>query len=155
MGIIAIGNFVYRGIPKKLVLDLKNALSLNVFIETGTYMGDTAIWASDHFDNVITIEASEEIYKSQNKKYGIKYILGDSSNLLKQIISENSLIYLDAHYSGGTTFNTYPLIEELNGINSSELENLSIIVDDARFCNSLWNDEKYGDLVEIVNLLSF
>ena len=62
MGIVAVTNFVYRGVPKELVLLLKDTYSINSFIETGTYLGETAKWAAGNFSSVTSFEASEELY---------------------------------------------------------------------------------------------
>jgi hypothetical protein len=155
MGLVINGRAEYRGVPKALVLLLKENLSYNSFIETGTYQGETSIWASKHFDNVITIEASEEIYEKLELKVfsNITSLLGNSSDLLGNIIHESSIFYLDAHNSGGATFDSYPLLDELDLINSSKLNHV-IIVDDARFCMSVFNGETYGEIVDICNKLS-
>jgi hypothetical protein len=155
MGLVIKGRAEYRGIPKALVLLLKENLSYNSFIETGTYQGETSIWASKHFDNVITIEASEEIYEKLELKgfSNITALLGNSSDLLGNITQESSIFYLDAHNSGGATFDSYPLLDELDLINNSKLDHV-IIVDDARFCMSVFNGETYGEIVNICNKLS-
>ena len=156
MGLVIKGRVEYRGIPKELVLLLKENLSYNCFIETGTYHGETSIWASKHFENVITLEASEEIYDKLDLKEftNIKSLLGNSSDILWDIIQESSIFYLDAHNSGGATFDSYPLLDELDLINNSKLNHV-IIVDDARFCMSVFNGETYGEIVNICNKLSF
>jgi hypothetical protein len=155
MGLIFKGKAEYRGVPKSLVLLLNEKLNYNTFIETGTYQGETTIWASNYFEKVITIEASEEIYAKLNfsKFANITSLFGNSSELLHHIIEQSSIFYLDAHNSGGATFNSYPLLKELDLINNSKLNHV-IIVDDARFCMSLFNDETYGEIIDVCNMLS-
>jgi hypothetical protein len=70
------------------------------------------------------------------------------------VLVDRSIVYLDAHYSADETHNSYPLIQELGSVNASGLEHLVVIVDDARCCCTLWNDESYGELPEITALLS-
>jgi hypothetical protein len=41
------------GPPEELVLRFKRASSIDMFIETGTFKGDTASWAAAHFPSVI------------------------------------------------------------------------------------------------------
>lgn len=155
MGIEIKGRLVYRGVPKDLVLLLKENLSYSTFIETGTYRGETSIWASEYFARVITIEASKEIYTNLNlKKFAnITALFGNSTELLQHIIRESSIFYLDAHNSGGATFNSYPLLDELDIVNGSNFDHV-IIVDDARFCMSVFNGETYGEIVDICNKLA-
>ena len=49
---------VHMGPPKELILQLADRYKLRGFIETGTYKGNTAVWAASYFDDVITIEYS-------------------------------------------------------------------------------------------------
>ena len=156
MGLVIKGKAEYRGVPEALIFLLKENISYNCFIETGTYHGETSIWASKYFQKVITIEASKEIYSSLNLRdfKNITSLFGNSSEILRTIIDESSIFYLDAHNSGGTTFNSYPLLDELDTINNSKLEHV-IIVDDARFCMSVFNGETYGEIVDICNKLAF
>ena len=50
---------LYRmGPPEDLILALQARLRLGDFVETGTYRGDTAAWAAEHFARVTTIELS-------------------------------------------------------------------------------------------------
>jgi len=156
MGLIIKGLSTYRGVPKELVMNIRNKGDYKSFIETGTYKGETSIWASKIFDNVFTCEASRSIYDKLNfhNYSNIKSFYGESKDFLPTALIMSSIIYLDAHNSGGQTFNSYPLLEEIDAINNSDL-NHTIIVDDARFCMSLYNDETYGELFDLINLLNF
>jgi hypothetical protein len=155
MGVIATRRYDYRGVPGELILELKAALHIDTFIETGTYKGETSIWASDHFIEVKTMEASLEIYsKLKLQKFpNILPLYGDSRVLLKECIDKGSIFYLDAHNSAGQTFNSYPLLDEIDIINSSGYIH-AIIIDDARFCLSLYNGENYCNIVELVMKLA-
>jgi hypothetical protein len=154
MGIVGIKKFEYREVPKELILLVKDKFEFNVFFESGTYLGQTALWASLYFEKVITVEANIDLYRKNIFKSNIEYLFGDSCQEISKHIRENTIFYLDAHYSGENTFFSYPLIQELKEINNSQKKNIFIIVDDARFCLSKWNDESYGSLSEIVSLLS-
>lgn len=132
---------VRMGPPTEVILKLKETYDISNFIETGTYYGDTAYWASQVFEQVSTIEYSEEIYEQVTKKYSniknIKFSYGDTRDNLKDIVSTlntPSLFWLDAHWSGGETYgesDECPLIEEVKILNSSEHNNF-IFIDDAR-----------------------
>lgn len=49
---------VRMGPPNDLILMLKECSEVNSFIETGTYLGNTAYWSSQKFGQVITLEYS-------------------------------------------------------------------------------------------------
>jgi hypothetical protein len=128
--------------PEELIGRMQRAMPVRLFVETGTYYGDTACWASERFDKVWTIEFSEECYKGaveRNRSLAnVSFLLGDSRKLLPEIVAELSsaaLFWLDAHYSGNETYgqsDECPLLDELAIINRSTFEN-AIIIDDARF----------------------
>lgn len=132
---------VYFGIPEKVANFLKITMGLDVFVETGTYYGETAKKMSFEFRKVYTIEKSEIMFKkaSQNLNHlsNITIINGDSREHLKDIIENNNniLFWLDAHWSGGDTYgegDECPLIEELKIIFNYQ-KNYVILIDDARF----------------------
>ena len=94
---------------KRLITRLINNYPISTFIETGSYFGNTSLWASELFDNVYTIEKSDKLFQEINEKLSkrqINCILGDSptelANLLKTI-NERVIFWLDAHWSGDTT----------------------------------------------------
>ena len=154
MGFLSTSNYFIRSAPHDLIISLKNTGSLNTFIETGSYLGETSYWAEKKFSSVLSFEASLEYFKNLRSSNILKFIFGDSSKELYKYLKNNSIIYLDAHYSGGVTHKSYPLISELTQINDSKFENIVIIIDDARFCISKWNGETYGYLIDILNFAS-
>jgi hypothetical protein len=132
---------VRMGPPIEIILELKEAYRIKNFIETGTYSGDTAYWASQVFEQVLTIEYSQFIYEKAAQKYthinNIEFLYGDTRQQLSNIIQDlntPSLFWLDAHWSGGLTYgetDQCPLIEEIEIINNSDHEHF-IFIDDAR-----------------------
>lgn len=132
---------VRMGPPEALIQELKKQLNLNYFVETGTYLGSTAAWASKIFQVVATIEFSPELfYKAKEKFAGvqnIKCLFGDSREQLKEIIEtldRPAVFWLDAHWSGGITYgdkDQCPLLEELEILNNSDYNHF-IFIDDAR-----------------------
>lgn len=139
MGIVRFGP------PTELILQLRDRYELKDFIETGTFYGDTAAWASSHFDNVITIEFSREIYDQTLARHGniqnITFLFGDSRYVLKTIVpklTHPAIFWLDSHWSGGETYgenDECSLIEELRMINLSKYTHF-IFIDDARLFTS-------------------
>ncbi len=150
---------IYSGVPKELTLSLRDKKGIKVFVETGTYMGETTVWASEHFKKVYSIEAAESIYlktKEKLKDYSnITLIFGESNKELGKIpINEPALFWLDAHYSAGETFNgEVPLIEELKVINNLDIDSY-IFIDDSRFITAKWLGEQYCELADLINILS-
>jgi hypothetical protein len=125
--------------------DLKLEFSIDHFIETGTLHGNTSAWASDEFDTVKTIELSDRLYSNVQNEYGhignIEFVKGKSQEKLPDIIrnlDSSAIFWLDAHYSGdGTAGENYecPLLEEVEAIGESMVDNY-IFIDDARlFCS--------------------
>jgi len=155
MGLVATSKIQYRGVPKKLIRSIQEFGNIKNFIETGSYEGETASWASNYFERVLSIEADFTLYNNLRSRDNLKFILGDSSKILSDYLQNNTLLYLDAHYSGGNTFQSFPLISEIQQVNNSGFKDIVIIIDDARFCTSSWNYESYGELPIIISLLSY
>lgn len=132
---------VRMGPPTELICELRSTFRITRFIETGTFRGDTAYWASKLFEKVITIERSDSIYKQTKLKYGhinnIEFLYGDTKDKLSEIlpnIGTPAIFWLDAHWCGGPSYgkeNECPLIQEIEIINRSSYDNF-IFIDDAR-----------------------
>lgn len=129
------------GVPENLVRILQKQYNVNTFVETGTFMGATSLWASTLFKKVITIENARPIYEKTSSKYkdvkNIEFLSGNSKDHLKNIVQNLdhvAIFWLDAHWSGGETYGVNdecPLIEEIRIINDSKLNHI-ILIDDAR-----------------------
>lgn len=131
------------GMPEQLTLFLKDKFVSNTLIETGTYYGATALWASKHFKTVHTIELSEPLYQITSAKYGnienINFHFGDTRTLLKEILKntpddEKIILWLDAHWSSDITYgenDQCPLLQELEILTTCKQE-VCILIDDAR-----------------------
>jgi hypothetical protein len=113
-----------------------------VFIETGTFMGQTTIMASSLFKKVYTIEVDENLYNNaiaRLPQFGIDVIKGDSLNIFPTLlptISENIIFWLDGHYSGqGTGYGKYdfPALQECELIDKNlQSKEAFIMIDDVR-----------------------
>ncbi|KAF0219372.1 MAG: type 11 [Geobacteraceae bacterium] len=113
------------------------------FIESGTFMGHTAMLAADFFEKVHSIELSPELYDKAVKRFEnnrkVSLHFGDSAVVLPQILKDIegfSLFWLDGHYSDGITAkgqkNT-PIIEELQAIKHAGRKDVFLLIDDIRF----------------------
>ncbi len=132
---------VRMGVPEALVLFIRDNFDARVFIETGTFKGETSCWAASHFEKVITVELSVELYKEAVQKYrqlsNIEFRIGDSSQELPRILSQidqPAVIWLDAHHCSTNTAGKgarAPILDELDAITSSSLDHF-VLIDDAR-----------------------
>ena len=115
----------------------------NIFIETGTYHGDSVQTALDSgFKTICSIELGESLYRQCIKRFikvnNVHLFNGDSSELLPIVIkdiNEPVTFWLDSHYSGVDTVqgktNT-PLLQELEIIRGHYIKNHTIMIDDLR-----------------------
>ena len=135
--------------------------SINIFIETGTYLCRTVESVKNKFEEIYSIELNKGLYLKAKQKF-IKYkhiniILGDSSKKLPKILSNiNSpcLFWLDAHYSGGNTSKTNvktPIIMELQCILNHPNKNHVILIDDAHDFTGKNGYPSIPELKKIIN----
>jgi len=111
------------------------------YIETGTYLGDGITQVLNTYENIHSIELSEKWYEYNVEKFknnqNVSMYLGDSKKILPELlqsIHEPITIYLDAHYSGGTTAfgeEETPLLLELEILKNRNYDDI-IIIDDCR-----------------------
>lgn len=132
--------------PKILAISLRNRYHIKAFIETGTYKGETAEWACQHFSRVYTIEGFEPRFVKTadrlKRKANLTMIQGDSRTALPKLLgklSERCLFWLDAHWCGGNAAEAHlvgdecPLLDELEAINNHAWAGAHmILIDDAR-----------------------
>lgn len=148
-------------LKQKIVKIYANKFLINIFIETGTYLGEMVNATRKIFKKIYSIELDDELYKNAKKKFSkynhISIIQGDSSKILPTILSkikQPCLFWLDAHYSGGITakgeFET-PIMQELNYILNSSKYNHVILIDDARL---FIGKKDYPTLKELKKLIS-
>jgi hypothetical protein len=132
---------VHPGFPKLFALMLRDLNGTNIFIETGTFRGGTAKWASTEFRMVHTIELSDSLYLSIKdellSKGNIIPYHGNSRDILPEILkkyTQNIFFWLDGHYSAGDTAgkdDPCPLLQELDIILARDNNDI-ILIDDAR-----------------------
>jgi hypothetical protein len=157
---------IRMGPPEELVLLIRDNSGISTFVETGTFFGNTASWASSQFKKVITVERSESIFNKAVETYGhvqnIEFRLGDSVTELSKLIptlKESSIFWLDSHWSGGETYgqdDECPLIEELKIFRSASSKHV-LMIDDARLFNSPpplpHRKEQWPTLMQVVETL--
>lgn len=127
----------------ELVTILKKVLPLPIFVETGTFKGDTVNAMLPYFDRFITAELSEPLWKEVAERFAgeekVEPYLGNSPDVIAKFrpaLNDSSVLYwLDAHWcvaddtSGEKS--QCPLLEEIHAI--GQLNDQSVIlIDDAR-----------------------
>jgi hypothetical protein len=113
-----------------------------VFIETGTYHGDTVASIKDMYSSVISIEVDEALYNKACIRFAadknVRIAHGDCAQEMPRILSalnEPAVFWLDGHYSGGETGKGIvedPILISLNQIAAHPVNGHVIFVDDAR-----------------------
>lgn len=126
---------------RKTILEYAQEYNCNIFVETGTYLGDTTDSVTYYFDELHTIELSQDLYNEANEKFKhipkIHCYQGNSNDVLNEILLEidgKILFWLDAHYSMGITAQgdkDTPILEELEAIFKTH-KKCVILIDDAR-----------------------
>lgn len=170
---MAIEKYPQIGLVRAVCEELNiNTQDYKTIIETGSYKGDGAFFCSQVFENVHSIELSQDLYKFCLEKYknvkNLHFYNGNSPDEIKKIIlkiDHNYILFLDAHGSGGdTTFhNNYgrygtPIIEELESVKNKQPD--VIIIDDYRdyqsinlpeYCKLNFNQHEYFSYPNIGN----
>tara|TARA_R110000765_G_scaffold7963_4_gene26060 strand:+ start:73391 stop:73897 length:507 start_codon:yes stop_codon:yes gene_type:complete len=113
----------------------------DIFIETGTYKGNTLAKIKDKYKEIHTIEIVAQFHNDTKKQYesdkNINFHLNDSPVGLKKILKDIDkpvTFWLDAHYQGGAQTNSTkkPLLDELNVIKAHDIKTHMVLIDDVR-----------------------
>ncbi len=130
----------------------RHAISGGIWIETGTFLGDTTEFLAKNSHFVYSIEPSPDLYERACKRFlnfeNVKLINGLSEDVLPNILSNVSgdvCFWLDGHFSHGITFQgerDTPIREELSAIRSaiSALDRIAVCIDDVRCFDPLIPD---------------
>ncbi|TAN58436.1 hypothetical protein EPN15_00980 [Patescibacteria group bacterium] len=148
-------------IKRDIVREYAKKFNLNIFIETGTYLGEMIGAMRRIFKEIYSIELDPVLCDRAKKKFAksrhINIYCGDSGIVLPQILSKQTtpcLFWLDAHYSAGITAKgelETPIIKELNQILDHPVKEHVILIDDAR-CFTGEND--YPTIEGVTQLVS-
>ncbi len=142
---------------------INNNFSNSLWIETGTYYGDTTKLLSKISKKTISIEADKKLFETSKKKLenlkNVELLNGKSEELLDKSISENLdfkniCIYLDAHLcqdhlknikTFGNEDTATPILKELEIIKKyyEKFEKINVLIDDIRLFHG--NFQNYPD----------
>ena len=124
------------------IYEFKQKFQYEIFIETGTYLGDMIEAQKKFFKKLYSIELSKKLYSMAVKRFrkdkNVEILQGDSGKVLSQIVSkldESAIFWLDGHYSAGMTAKgdkECPIFEELDAIFAGKNLNHVLLIDDAR-----------------------
>jgi len=130
---------------------------LRSFVETGTYMGDMVYALLDIFDELYSIEVSDELFQRAARRFALQpkvhLVHGDSASALVDVLHQlkgPAAFWLDGHYSGGSTGRagpSAPILKELELIAGSRFARQHyILIDDAR---AFVGNDEYPDLTTL------
>tara|TARA_B100001057_G_scaffold399713_1_gene410692 strand:- start:2333 stop:2962 length:630 start_codon:yes stop_codon:yes gene_type:complete len=131
---------------------VNNNLNDSLWIETGTYYGETTKLLSKISKKTISIEADKNLYETSYKKLknfeNVEILNGKSEDLLNKVIFENLdfknvCIYLDAHLcqdhvrnikTFGSENSATPILNELEVVTKyiKKFEKIVVLIDDIR-----------------------
>jgi hypothetical protein len=143
------------------LLEIDSRYHCSIFLETGTYLGDTLKVVRRYFDRVLSVELSEDLH-NQNlkrfKKYRNVFLWQGNSGkrmpeMLLMIVGERALFWLDAYYSGiGTAKdeNVCPIISELEAIAKHPRRDHCILIDDV---SCFGQEEGYPSIEKVREML--
>lgn len=138
---------IHFSIDVKLAELLVRELGLSIFVETGTFQGDSVELVKPLFQEIHTCELSPELHQKACSRFeGIKGIhchLGPSEQSLQKISRELQgspvLYWLDAHWCAAENTageeSQCPLLEELDAITPLHADSV-VWIDDARYLMS-------------------
>ena len=146
-----------------------NNLKDSLWIETGTYYGETTKLLSKISKKTISIEADKNLFETSNKILknfkNVEILNGKSEDLLDKVISKNLnfknvCVYLDAHLCQDHLKNTKtfgnentatPILNELEIIKKylANFEKIVVLIDDIRLFQD--NFQNYPNKNTLVN----
>jgi hypothetical protein len=86
----------------EVIKKLRDKFKIDIFIETGTFMGINAQLHSRNFIEVLTCEINEEYYAKAIERlkdnWNVTVYNEDSKSFLNRVKNEKAIFYLDAHF---------------------------------------------------------
>jgi hypothetical protein len=142
------------GYKRKFIIDLARQYHCtDVFVETGTFFGDTIEYVKNDFKSLVSIELNEELSLRAAERFrnnpNVQIVQGDSAKQLSSILSNIGspvVFWLDGHYSSAFQVGDKyiatsrgeketPIMDELLQIKNHFVKKHLILIDDARLFN--------------------
>lgn len=158
-------------VKRRILSAYMKRFGLKVFIETGTFKGDTLDELARLADKAYSIELSDELHARAltrfAKRANISLLHGDAGDVLPPLVmklSEPALFWLDGHYSAGETAHgaqASPISRELEAVLASPVSGHVVLIDDVaeftgqggypeigRLLTALARDKRYAARIE-------
>ena len=156
-------------IDKDLVEFLSRHLPFEIFVETGTYKGDSIELIKPYFKRFYSVELSEYYFNVSKDRFAddpmVRIIRGNAPDEVRRLqpeISETSVMYwLDSHWcdaqaTEGLT-SQCTLLDELRAIDTLNRDSV-VLIDDARLFlsppGSPYDYIQWPDLILILSILT-
>lgn len=146
---------------EKIIKDYAKQFSIDVLIETGTFVGSMIYAVKNSFKEIFSIELDHNFFELNKIFFAndphIHIIEGDSGNILPKLletIRRACLFWLDGHYSGKGTAKgklETPIMQELQGIFAHTISDHVILIDDAK---DFTGSNNYPTIEELRNFVS-
>ncbi len=125
----------------------------DIFLETGTYKGNTVQRALEFFPEIHSIELGKKFYLDAVNRFknhnNVHLYLGDSANVLPKILphlnNKTIAFWLDGHYSGGATAKgeqDTPIMKEIEAIAKTQTYDSILLIDDIRLFDTIVTNNK-------------
>lgn len=147
--VLSVEEWIAKGRPlpppsaykQRVFAEYRERFKPRIFVETGTYKGDTTASQIPFFNKLITIEVDKTLFENAQKRFAdepkVQVMHGDSGAVLKDLVpglKEPALFWLDGHFSASNTgygAKFTPVVEELQVILRDAPEHI-VLIDDAR-----------------------
>jgi hypothetical protein len=147
-------------VKQRKVIKFAQIFNCSIFVETGTYKGEMVESVRAVFEKIYSIELDKNLFARAQEKFSnnnhICILEGDSGKILADIlqdISDKTLFWLDAHYSGGITASgelETPIGKELKIILKTPRLGDVILIDDARL---FVGDDSYPSIPDLREMI--
>lgn len=117
-----------------------------IFIEAGTYKGETTALFASHADQVMSVELDDALFSAAQRRFAkcpnVTLVHGDSLVEIPKLVAACTvppLVYLDGHFSGrgtATGEEMEPAETTLRRLASVTPEGTTIVIDDLRLFGS-------------------
>lgn len=124
----------------RFVMHLQSRFDITTLVETGTFQGDSTLWAAERFRRVVTIDNSlefqDDALASCAEHSNVEFFTGDTRLVLPGVMASldgPAVFWLDAHAAPGLFGNAddWPAIDELTIIDVSSDFGHFVLIDDA------------------------
>lgn len=149
-------------VKQRIIHEYHEKYPYDVFVETGTYLGEMVEAQKSRFRAVYSIELGLDLFKNAQRRFrryaNVKIIHGDSGEVLPALLAamrHPAIFWLDGHFSAGITAKgpkECPVMEELQAILTEDCPPHVILIDDARCFNGQHDYPSLDELKEFVKV---